>query len=85
MASMINGKNVNELRDFFQVLDDLTEEEKLQIEKENIFEQAARTKKIVYCYNECGCSSDVLCSDFAWLARRFNSALRFLRCHGQII
>ena len=34
---------------------------KLQIEKENIFEQAARTKKIVYCYNECGCSSDVLC------------------------
>ena len=35
MASMINGKNVNELRDFFQVLDDLTEEEKLQIEKEN--------------------------------------------------
>ena len=35
MASMINGKNVNELRDFFQVLDDLAEEEKLQIEKEN--------------------------------------------------
>ena len=34
---------------------------KLQIEKENMFEQAARTKKIVYCYNECGCSSDVLC------------------------
>ena len=35
MASMINGKNVNELREFFQVKDDLTEEEKLQIDKEN--------------------------------------------------
>lgn len=34
-ASMINGKNVNELREFFQVEDDLTEEEKLQIDKEN--------------------------------------------------
>ena len=34
-ASLINGKNVNELREFFQVEDDLTEEEKLQIEKEN--------------------------------------------------
>ena len=34
-ASMINGMNVNELRDFFQVQDDLTEEEKLQIDKEN--------------------------------------------------
>ena len=32
-ASMINGKN--ELREFFQVEDDLTEEEKLQIDKEN--------------------------------------------------
>lgn len=34
-ASLINGKNVTELREFFQVEDDLTEEEKLQIDKEN--------------------------------------------------
>ena len=34
-ASMINGKSVAELREFFQVEDDLTEEEKLQIDKEN--------------------------------------------------
>ena len=33
-ASMINGKKVNELREFFQVEDDLTEEEKMQIDKE---------------------------------------------------
>ena len=34
-ASLINGKSVAELRDFFQVEDDLTEEEKVQIDKEN--------------------------------------------------
>ena len=34
-ASLINGKSVSELRDFFQVEDDLTEEEKVQIDKEN--------------------------------------------------
>lgn len=34
-ASLINGKSVTELRDFFQVVDDLTEAEKVQIDKEN--------------------------------------------------